>query len=156
MISPRKASPAEQLRRLAVALARDGDPPELVAGLLQVSERSVWRWLSAWRADGDAGLATKPGQGRPPKLKESQAREVLGWVERSPCEFGFATDRWTAPRVAAVIERWYGVRMNHRYLNDWLGRRGITPQVPERRPRERDEGAIGGWLASQWPAIKKR
>ena len=29
-------------------------------------------------------------------------------------------------------------------------------QVPERRPRERDEGAIRAWIARNWPAIKKK
>jgi transposase len=61
---------------------------------------------------------------------------------RSPCDFGFATERWTAPRVAALIESRFGIRMNHRYVNAWLAQRGITPQVPKRRPGERDEQAI--------------
>jgi transposase len=78
-------------------------------------------------------------------------------TECSACDFGFVTDRWTAPRVALLIEDRFGVRMHHRYLNDWLWRRGgITPQVPERRPVERDERAIRRWLDERWPAIKKR
>ena len=150
------ALPMDQLRRLAVTMALDGEAPEQVAEVLDVSARSVWRWLSAWRERGDIGLETRPGWGRPPKLSDAQATQVLGWLEQSPCDFGFATERWTAPRVAAVIESRLGVRMNHRYLNDWLARRGFTPQVPERRPRERDEAAIRAWVARQWPAIKKK
>jgi len=146
----------EQLRRLAVVMVQDGDPPDQVADLLQVSERSVWRWLSAWRERGDGGLVTRPGWGRPPKLDDIQASQVLEWLNRNPCDFGFATERWTAPRVATVIRDRLGVQMNHRYLNDWLARRGITPQVPERRPRERDEGVIRTWIARQWPVIKKK
>ena len=145
----------EQRRRLAVALALDGEAPEQVADVLRVSERSVWRWLRAWREGGDAGLATRPGWGRPPKLTGAQAARVLGWLDRSPCEFGFATERWTAPRLAAVMEGRLGVRMNHRYVSDWLARRRFTPQVPERRPRERDEGAVRAWVDRDWPAIKK-
>lgn len=150
--------PPEQLRLLAVAMAMDGDEPEQVADVLGVNERSVWRWLSVWRRQGEAGLATKPGQGRPPKLIDRQARRVLDWVTHgSPRDFGFVTERWTAPRVAALIERRFGVTMNHRYLNDWLFRRGgITPQVPERQPRERDQRAIDAWLGGEWPRIKKR
>ena len=148
----------EQRRRLAVAMSLDGETPEQVADLLQVSERSVWRWLGAYRAHGDGGLTTRPGQGRPPKLSDPQARQLLEWVTRhSACEFGFVTDRWTAPRVALLIERHFGVHMNHRYLNDWLWRHGrITPQVPERRPRERDEGVIRRWVEQRWPAVKKK
>lgn len=156
MIMPRMVLSMEQRRYVAVALSLDGEPADQVADLLGVSERSVWRWLGAWRAGGEAGLATRPGWGRPPKLSDTQAAAVLGWLDQSPCEFGFVTERWTAPRVAAVIEGRLGVRMNHRYLNDWLARRGYTPQVPERRPRERDDGLVRAWLTHRWPGIKKR
>jgi transposase len=150
------ASSMEQLRRLAVALILDGEAPQDVADVLDVSERSLWRWLRAWRQRGDAGLLTKPGWGRRPKLTGAQAVQVLGWLQQNPCDFGFSTERWTAPRVTVVIEQRFGVQMNHRYVNDWLARRGITPQVPERRPRERDEGVIRDWIAHRWPVIKKK
>ncbi|HEX8905381.1 MAG TPA: winged helix-turn-helix domain-containing protein [Longimicrobiaceae bacterium] len=156
MIEPRMALSMEQRRRVAVALALDGEAPEQVADVLRVSERSVWRWIRAWREGGDAGLETRPGWGRPPKLTGAQAARVLGWLDRSPCDFGFATERWTAPRVAAVIEARLGVRMNHRYLNAWLRARGITPQVPPRVPRERDQAAIDAWVRDVWPAVKKK
>jgi hypothetical protein len=45
--------------------------------------------------------------------------------------------------------------MNHRYLNDWLRRRGVTPQIPGKVARERDEAAIRWWVATVWPRIKR-
>src|SRR5438132_9695214 len=127
MIEPRMALTAEQLRQLAVALAADGEAPAQVADELGVSERSIWRWLSAWRKRGDAGLETRPRCGRPPKFTDAQAAEVLGWLDPSPCDLGFATELWTAPRVTELIEHRFGVRMNHRYVSDLLARRAITP-----------------------------
>ncbi len=155
MITPRMALSAVQLRELAVAMMLDGESPEAVADILGVNESSVWRWRRRWRAKGPSGLLTRPGQGRPPKLSDLQAREVLRWLDTSPRDFGFATERWTAPRVAALIDRSFGVRMNHRYLNDWLRRRDVTPQVPQRRPRERDDAKIEQWISHDWPRIKK-
>lgn len=156
MEPPRTARALEFIRHLAVSWVAEGDPPGDVAEHLGVSERSVWRWVSSWRRDGPAALAAKPGRGRPAKLSPAQATRVLGWLDRSPCAFGFATERWTAPRVAALVEREIGVRMNHRYLNDWLARRGITPQVPETVARERDAALIDAWLRYAWPRVKKR
>jgi transposase len=156
MIEPRMALSMVQLRRLAVAMVSEGEDPQQVARVLDVSERSVWRWLSAFRERGDSGLLTRPGWGRSPKLSDRQAGRVLGWLEQRPCDFGFATERWTAPRVAALIQSRLGVRMNPRYLNDWLGRRGFTPQVPERRARERDESVVEQWVAHRWSLIKKK
>src|SRR5436853_3424365 len=94
MTLPRMAFSPEQLRRLAVELTLGGETPEQAAELLQVSERSVWRWLGAFRERGDGGLVTRPGQGRPPKLSDAQARQVLAWVaERGACDFGLPLDR---------------------------------------------------------------
>jgi len=160
MLLPRKASTAEQLRRLAVSMVLDGEQPADVADLIGVSERSIWRWLRRWRTRGRLGVAAlsrRPGSGRPSKLNGHQAREVLRWIkDRSPCDFGFITERWTAPRVASVIEHRFGISMNPRYLNRWLRWRGITPQVPPRVPRERDEAAIAAWVQHAWPGIKKK
>jgi transposase len=155
MDAPRTARMLEYVRHLGISMLAGGESPPDVAELLGVSERSVWRWQRLWRRDGAAGLAARPGRGRPPKLTDGQAALVLSWVDRSPGEFGFATDRWTAPRLAAVLWRELRVRMNHRYLNDWLARRGVTPQVPQRVPRERDEAAVAAWVAGRWPLIKK-
>jgi len=149
------ADAMEYLRRLAVARVNDGYKRVEVARFLGVSERSVRRWVSTARSAGRAALTTRPRSGRPPKLDDARAASVLSWLGKSPCELGFPTQRWTAPRVAELIERELGVRMNHRYLNDWLARHGVTPQIPARMARERDEARVRWWVARVWPRIKK-
>lgn len=146
----------EQVRLLAVLRLSEGWSQQEVAEFLGVSGRSVRRWHSGFRRHGEAGLAPRPGRGRPPKLTGTQAGRVLSWLGKSPAAFGFATERWTAPRLASVIADRLGVRLNHRYLNDWLRRRGVTPQVPQRQARERDQARIDAWVANEWPLIKKR
>src|SRR5690348_16709002 len=121
----RTSETMEFLRRLAVTRILEGESPETLADLLGVSERSVWRWLSRWRDEGEAGLALHPGRGRPAKLTEDQRQQVLDWVEQNPADFGFATQRWTAPRLAWLIEKSFGVHLNARYLNDWTRRHGV-------------------------------
>jgi transposase len=153
-----KGSPEwqEAVRRLAVARVLDGGDAAEVADFLGVHVCSVHRWLERHHAGGDGALAAVPHPGPPPKLTPRQAGRVLSWVrDRSPRDFGFPTEHWTARRVAAVVERRLGVRFNHRYLNDWLARHGISPQLPQRVPRERDGAAIARWLAYEWPAIKR-
>ena len=145
-----------RLRSVGVARVLDGWGRQEVADALGVDVSSVCRWVERFEADGPAGLAPAPVPGRPPKLTPRQAGRVLSWVrDRSPLDFGFDTDRWTARRVAAVVDERLGVRFNHRYLNDWLGRRGISPQLPQPVARERDEAAVARWLAVDWPAIKR-
>jgi transposase len=146
-------------RRLAVRLLGQGlDPPD-VAAAVGATARSVQRWRADAGAAGEAAaaLAAVRHPGAEPKLTAAQTREVLSWLARGPGDFGFVGERWTAPRVAGVIARAFGVSMNRRYLNRWLLRHGgFTPQLPQRRPLERDEGAIARWLRVDWPRIKKR
>src|SRR4051794_36978 len=148
----------EYRRVLAVRLAEAGLDAGEIAGVLDADVRSVQRWLRTAGSDpaGLAGLVAKPHPGRSPKLTDAQAERVLSWLDHSPTEFGFATDRWTAPRLAAVLERELHVTMNRRYLSDWVRRHGVSPQVPERVPREKDPVLVAGWVRHQWPRIKKR
>jgi transposase len=144
---------------IGVARVLDGWGPQEVAELLGVNVSSVCRWVERFSRGGWAGPCPTPVSGRPPELTERRADRVLSWVrERRPQDLGFAADsgsHWTARRVAAVVERRFGARFNPRYLNDWLSRHGISPQLPQRVPRERDQAAIARWLARDWPAIKR-
>jgi transposase len=157
MTMPWTANELEQARGLTIQLFLEGQTPSEIAPLLGVSVRSVQRWIANWDAGGEQALLTRPRSGRPAKLTLSQKRQVLHWVaQRSPTAFGFASERWTAPRVALLIAQRFGVTMNHRYLNDWLRRHGpITPQVPERKVYQRDELQIHAWMQEQWPRVKK-
>jgi transposase len=147
---------ANLLRRKAVAqVIEEGHPVSDVADLLGVTTRSVRRWLSAFKSDGELGLESRPHTGRTCKLTARQEAEVLSWLEQNPVDWGFATQRWTARRIAELIDRHFSVRMNHRYLNAWLAARGITPQIPARVPRERDESLIARWVKYEWPRLKK-
>ena len=146
----------DAVRRLAVARLLDGYEPGEVAEFLGVGASSVRRWRARHERAGEAGLAAVRAPGRPPRLKPGQRDQVLAWVARDARGFGFPTPCWTAPRLARAIEERFGVRFNHRYLNAWLAARRVTPQVPERVPRERDPGRIDAWVGGEWAAIKKR
>jgi transposase len=113
-------------------------------------------WVAAERGGGDAALAAVRHPGPTPKLNGNQEREVLSWLKRSPTEFGFATELWTAPRVAAAIRNRFRVDLHPRYLNAWLAQRGITPQKPATQARERSARRIAAWRSRTWPRLKKK
>jgi transposase len=146
----------EYRRRLAVERVCEGYSSEEVADFLGVNPGSVRRWVDAFRSQGADGLAAHGVPGRPRKLTPAQERIVLRWLDDNPCEHGFATELWTAGRLAQLIEQEWGIDFNEHYLCAWLRRRGCTPQKPKRVPRERDDEAIALWLAKDWPRIKKR
>src|SRR5215207_2654459 len=61
----------------------------------------------------------------------------------------------TLERIAALIEREFGVRHHPRYLERPLKAHGFSVQRPAARARERDEPAIAAWPRREWVAIKK-
>jgi len=61
----------------------------------------------------------------------------------------------TARRVAQVMQRKFHKSLHPHYITQWLARRRITPQKPERQARERDERKVRRWLREEWPRIKK-
>ena len=154
---PRKADAAIYLRRRAVELLRAGRRQNEIAVLLGISVRSLQRWSGAFEKGGWPALDaidSTASPGRPPKLTEIQTQEILSWIAKDPTEFGFTNSWWTAPRLAEIIHRRLGVSMNHRYLSRWLLRRGVSAQVPETQPAERNQDLIDAWIRWKWPAIK--
>ena len=153
-----KGSPheVEYRRCLAVRRILEGYSVDEVADFLEVHPRTVKRWIHVFREGGWGGLASQPVAGRPCKLTATQEKILLRWLNDSPTEHGFATELWTAPRLAQLIWEEWGIQFHRRYLPDWLRQRGLTPQKPQRVPRERDPEAIAAWLATEWPRIKKK
>src|SRR5512143_604632 len=155
MRTPGSADELEYRRRLAVRRVADGYSTQEVADFLEVDPSAVRRWLAAFRARGEAGLAAKPVSGRPGKLTPTQEKIALRWLTERPTHHGFETDLWTAARLGQLIREEFGVGLNPRYLSTWLRERGFTPQKPERVARERDPKAIAAWLESDWPRVKR-
>jgi transposase len=156
MRTPGSPAELEHRRRLAVQRLNEGYSADEVADFLAVSTRTVWRWMALARGDGLEGLSARPVPGRPRKLTTTQEKIVLRWLRDSPLEHGFATELWTAARIAQLIEREFGITFNPRYLSSWLRDRDLTPQKPQRVARERDPEKIQHWLATDWPRIQKR
>jgi transposase len=154
MRTPGTAAELERRRRLAVERVLEGYSQQEVAEFLGISKGTLSGWMKAYREGGWSALACKPHPGRPRRLTSAQEQQVLGWFTRSPTEFGFPNELWTAKRVAQVIAREFSIRFCPRYLSQWLAARRITPQKPRRQPRERNEPAIQAWLRSEWPRLK--
>lgn len=148
------AAELEKRRLLAVQRLTEGYTAQQVADFLGVQLRTVRRWNAAFKKRGAKGLRAKPPPGRPRKLTRRQERTVLTWFLKSPRSFGYATDLWTARRVAEVIRRKWSVEFNPRYLNAWLADRDITPQKPQRVAREADQAAIQRWRTHDWRRLQ--
>ncbi len=67
---------------------------------------------------------------------------------------GFASERWTLKRIAALIEREVRVHYHPGYLERALKAHGFSVRRPATRARERDELVIAVWPKREWMALK--
>ena len=157
---PTRWTPAQlEERRLAAArLLRAGRLTQAeIARRVGVHRAAVTKWKHRLERDGRPGLRRRAPPGRPSYLRPDQWARLLDLVRGSAVAAGFETERWTLRRVAAVVEREFGVRYHPgpgRSLRPALRARGWSPQVPVSRARERDDALVEAWLKRDWPRVK--
>jgi transposase len=147
----------EERRLAAVPLLRQGQFSQAqIARQLGVSRASVCRWAATLAQEGPRGLEARPIPGRVPRLDEKAWARLGRLLDRGAMAAGFATERWTLERIAALIEREFGVHYHPGYLERPLKAHGFSVQRPATRARERDELVIAVWPKRDWVALKKR
>ena len=145
----------ERVRLQAAEMfAHDADPAQ-IARALRVSTKSVYQWRRAWRAGGEAALASRGAGGSACRLDEGQLARLSAALDAGPAANGWDQDqRWTLARVTKLITRLFGVSYSVRGTSCLLHRMGFSPQVPARRAAERAEDAIAAWREQTWAKVR--
>ena len=150
------AAQLEERRLAAARLLHAGKLSQAeIARQLGVSRAAVTSWKHRLQDDGLRGLRQRPATGRPSCLNATQWQQLLRRLRRGARAAGFGTERWTLQRIAAVIEREFGVRYHFRSLGRALHAHGWSPQRPVPRAHERDDALVAAWLQRDWPRIKR-
>lgn len=150
------AAQLEERRLTAARWLRAGRLAQAeIARRLGVSRAAVTQWKQHLEAQGVRGLRRRTATGRPSHLCSDQWGQLLRILRRSATVAGFETERWTVPRITAVVARTFGVRFHPRSLGPALRARGWSRQRPIARARERDDALVAAWLAHEWPRIKR-
>lgn len=150
------AAELERRRRRAIRLLENGHTLTTAARMVGAAVSAVWQWRETVRRRGTTGLAAKPVPGRPRKLTARQRQRLPRLLARGARAYGYANDLWTTKRVAAVIQREFGVAYHNAHVSRVLASCGWSCQKPERRAVERNEAAIARWKRYHWVAIKKK
>jgi len=145
----------EKRRHKVIALLRKKLSLHEIARKIGCHASSVLRWRDAWRRGGRAALNAKPAPGRPPFLSLKQRNQLAMLLSQGAMAHGYRTELWTTQRIAALIEREFGVKYHRNHVGKLLHRLGWSHQKPERRAIGRDEAAIAKWKRTVWPAVKK-
>jgi transposase len=121
-----------------------------------VARQTVYTWKALLDEGGIDALRAVPAPGRPARLDDAQLAQVRAALLQSPTEHGFGTELWTLKRVGIVINKLHGVHFGQTQVWRILGALGFSPQKPDKRAFERDEGAVRAWKRRTWPALKKK
>jgi len=145
----------EARRQSAIRLLEQGLRKVEVARRLGCTRTSVTRWWKQYQDGGLKALKAQPPPHRPCRLTAAQKRQLQRRLLKGARANGFATDLWTCPRIAELIQRRFGVAYHVDSMPRFLADLGFTCQRPERRAMERDEAAIQQWVDRDWPRVKK-
>jgi transposase len=147
----------EKRRLRAAELFAQGVPNVLIAERLGASGSAVDLWKARWEQGGAEALRSLGRPGYPCLLDGEQVALPVGELKRGALAHGYDNDRWTAPRVNALIESLFGVCFADP-SGAWrlLRRIGFTFHRPGRRATQRDEQAIRQWREVTWPDVQAR
>lgn len=120
----------QEWRRLrAWELSQMGWKQRDIAAALNVTPGAVSQWLKRAREGGVASLRRRVGGGPPPRLSQTQLRQLAAMLRCSPKEYALSGDRWTNQRVVELVERAFQVRYHPSHVHRLLKRLGLS--LPE-------------------------
>lgn len=123
----------EQRRLKAAQDLLNGLSQSKVARKFSVSRTTASRWCRALANTGVDSLKRRKATGRPSRLTKEQLARVAEIYHDRAMAHGFAEDHWTTARMAAVIEKEFGVH----YDRDHVGRLLYKLGLRDRKPRAR-------------------
>lgn len=156
MLMRRAEKPYMRVKATALWNLSRGKTRREVAEFLGVSPASVSAWTNRFRTEGTAGLAIRPGRGRPAIAREAEVEEAL---LQSPRVFGLSQTRWTLRALAEVVPslRGFSDMGVWKALNRMgLGYKRGEPHLHSPDPEYREKR--GGWfkLSARPSSIQKR
>jgi transposase len=159
-IDHRKLSPdaQEELRRNVIAAIQNGMRKSHAARTFKVSRTSIDTWLEKVAHGGLRALKSKKrGRPRQARLPGWQAAQVVRLIEGGcPDQLRLPFALWTREAVQHLLADRFGLSVSVRTVGRYLAHWGLTPQKPLRRAYEQNPAAVQRWLATEYPAIRRR
>lgn len=149
-----EAKQAERRRLKGGRLLLKGVTQAEVARRCAVSRPTVLEWKRRLEQGGLQALRNAT-RGRPARLDEPMRTRLAELMVAGARSHGYATELWTLPRIAKLIEEHFGHSFSISQVSRLLAAMGWSSQKPEKRALQRDEKAIRQWKAKRWPTLKK-
>lgn len=127
-----------------------------VARQVGVSKSTICRWYKDWESRNKTEVGPAGRRGGVCRLSLAQLEQLKKELLRGPKAHGHSTELWTLARIAALIEKVFGV--GYRTGSVWYLMRqiGFSAQKPVKRGFERDDETVEEWKTKTWEEIKKK
>lgn len=117
----------------------------------------VRRWIRRFKAEGLAGLKTRPiAHSKNAKLSPEQKEQLKNIIlNKNPTHFGHHKVLWSRAIIAAVIKREFDVTMHPAAVSKMVKKLGLSPQRPVRKAWQQDEKkskGMAGYTLSRDPS----
>lgn len=122
VLAQRALVPRQRERLEMVKAAWLGADVATIARWSGRTERTVRRWLRAFRRGGVGALAGAPIPGRPPKADAAYLAALEQAVDTPPRTLGLPFDVWTSGRLSVYLAQQTGVRIAPGWLRVLLHR----------------------------------
>lgn len=147
----------EAIRIRAVQQVEAGENPEAVIKALGFHRSCIYQWMAAYREGGEEALKAKDLEGRPSKLSDKQAQDLFDIIaQETPLQHRFAFALWTLAIIRELIRKKFGIGLSEVSVWRLLKRLGLSAQRPLFRAYQQDQEKVDAYLASEYPALKKR
>lgn len=145
----------EHYRFQAVDLRRKGWKVNKIAEAFGVRREAVSRWISKAGKYGKNSLKSTKAKGKDPKLNEEEQGKIISLMIKPATEYGFDNPLWTCKKIQRLMKDQTGKSLSISNVWEFAKRWNLSPQIPNKKARERNESAIKRWLKEEWPKIEK-
>lgn len=128
------------------------EPVHLVRRIYNIPERTIFDWLSLYRAGGWDALKEGKRSGRPRKLSADDMRWVYNAVTMcSPLNYKFDFCLWTLNVLRTMIEQELGIKLSKSGVSRLLGHLGLSPQRPIYKSYKQDPKEVQQYISERFP-----
>lgn len=126
----------EYRRRIEIMLLADmGYSQSQVCAELGCSQETARHWIAMAKA-GQAHKWDDDPIGRPQTVSEQYLARLRELASRSPREYGYSFDRWTAQCLSKRLAEELGIEVSDRHINRLLKQMGISTQRRRSRAKK--------------------
>jgi transposase len=142
----------ERRKAVVEAIVIRREPVHLVRRIYNIPERTVFDWLSLYRAGGWDALKEGKRSGRPRKLSAEDMQWVYNAVTLgNPLNYQFDFCLWTLNVLRTLIETERGIKLSKSAVSRLLGHLGLSPQRPIYKSYKQDPVKVEAYLSKTFP-----